>query len=75
MENTDQENDSNWHKDPNNWVYGIFYFNREDKRVFLPKKVESMGITINFANPKSILAVVIMLAFFSFIIFMIDKNN
>lgn len=75
MENSEQENDSNWHKDPNNWVWGIFYFNRKDKRVFLPKKVESMGITINFGNPKSFLAVVIISAFFSFIIFMIGKNN
>lgn len=75
MENQNQETENNWHKDPNNWIWGIFYFNRKDKRIFLPKRIEWMGITINFANPKSILAVVIMLVFFSFIIFMIDKNN
>ena len=75
MENQNQETENNWHKDPYNWIWGIFYFNRKDKRIFLPKRIEWMGITINFANPKSILAVVIMLVFFSFIIFMIDKNN
>ncbi len=28
-----------WHADPNNWKFGIFYFNRADKRIFPPKKL------------------------------------
>ena len=75
MENSEHETESNWQKDPSNWIWGIFYFNKKDKRIFLPKRIEWMGITINFANPKSILALLIMTAFFAFIIFMIDKNN
>ncbi len=42
-----------WHKDPTNWKLGIFYFNREDKRIFPPKRIAMLGWTINFANPFS----------------------
>jgi len=27
-----------WHNDPSNWKFGIFYFNKNDKRIFPPKK-------------------------------------
>ena len=37
---------------PNNWK-GIFYFNKTDYRVFVPKKNKYLGWTINFAQPKS----------------------
>ncbi|OOG71478.1 DUF5808 domain-containing protein [Flavobacterium sp. A45] len=60
-----------WNKDPNNWIWGIFYYNKEDKRIFPPKRIEDMGSTINFANPKSILALLIALAFFGMVIFFI----
>jgi uncharacterized membrane protein len=51
-----------WHKDPNNWKWGMFYFNREDKRIFPPKKKEAMGWTVNFANPTSILTLIALCA-------------
>ncbi|MCX6353154.1 MAG: DUF5808 domain-containing protein [Bacteroidetes bacterium] len=54
-EKPDDETLQKWHDDPNNWKWGMFYFNREDKRIFPPKRNESMGYTINFANPLSIL--------------------
>jgi len=60
-----------WRKDPNNWILGIFYYNKEDLRVFPPKKNEDMGSTINFANPKSILALLMAMAFFGMVIFFI----
>jgi len=28
-----------WHKDPKNWKWGIFYYNKKDKRLFPPKKL------------------------------------
>jgi uncharacterized membrane protein len=43
-----------WHKDPNNWIWGIFYYNKEDKRLLPPKRIAMMGWTINLANPSSI---------------------
>jgi uncharacterized membrane protein len=46
------ENDFN---DSKYWKLGIFYFNKNDKRIFPPKRNPAMGWTINFANPKSII--------------------
>lgn len=46
-----------WHNDPSNWIWGVFYYNREDKRVFIPKRIPVMGWTINFANAASILVI------------------
>jgi hypothetical protein len=28
-----------WHKDPNNWTLGLFYYNKEDKRIFPQKRM------------------------------------
>lgn len=61
--------------DSNNWKFGIFYFNTDDKRIFVPKRIEWMGITLNFANPKAYLALLIMISFFGFIIYMIENKN
>ena len=58
MENKDnpsQETLERWRKDPNNWIWGIFYYNKEDKRIFPPKKMAWMGNTVNFANRNSVI--------------------
>ena len=47
-----EEENEMW-KDPNNWKLGIFYFNPKDKRMFVLKRIPSMGVTVNFANPFS----------------------
>ena len=52
-----QETLDKWQKDPTNWKLFVFYFNKEDKRIFPPKR-SKLGWTINFANPRSILAMV-----------------
>jgi uncharacterized membrane protein len=54
---SDEEQNNQWHKDPNNWVWGLFYFNPKDKRLFLPKKINTFGITVNFANPQTYLVI------------------
>ncbi len=51
-----------FHKDPNNWKWGIIYYNPEDERVFLPKKNAAMGITLNFARKESYLISILFLA-------------
>lgn len=38
-----EEEKTNWHQDPNNWIWGIFYFNHEDSRLFPPKKIKELG--------------------------------
>ena len=50
------ETRNTWHKDPENWKLDIFYYNKADKRIFAPKRICAFGVTINFANPYSILA-------------------
>ena len=37
-------------EDPANYKWGIFYFNRKDRRIIVPKRLKMMGWTLNFAN-------------------------
>jgi len=37
-------------EDPTNYKWGLFYFNRHDKRIIVPKRLKMMGCTLNFAN-------------------------
>jgi hypothetical protein len=48
-----QELKNKWHDDPKNWKLGIFYFNKEDKRIIVSKRLNLFGWTLNFANPLS----------------------
>ena len=52
----------NWRKDPNNWKWRIFYFNKDDKRIFPPKRNKYLGWTVNFANPISIITLIAITA-------------
>ena len=56
-----KEDFTNWQNDPKNWKWGIFYFNKNDKRIFPPKRDKYAGWTVNFANPYSILAIIVLL--------------
>lgn len=61
MDNPSQETLEKWHKDPNNWKWGLFYYNKEDKRLLAPKKIKWMGLTINFANRNSVFLFVLIM--------------
>ena len=56
------------------WKWGLFYYNPEDKRLF-PSKRFGMSWTVNFANFNSILAFLIMFAFFGFIFYVIETHQ
>lgn len=63
---SDDDKNKQWRNDPGNWVWGIFYFNKNDKRLFLPKRNPAFGITVNFANPQAYLfiaALILLLGF------------
>ncbi len=62
--NKDKDIRDRWHDDPSNWKWGIFYFNRLDKRLFPPKRIRGMGWTVNFANPYSYLALLGIIVLF-----------
>ena len=49
------EHQNNMHNNPGNWKWGIFYYNKNDERIFVPKKNPNFGLTVNFANRYSIL--------------------
>jgi uncharacterized membrane protein len=73
MEN--QEQYELWHKDPKNWKFVVFYYNPEDNRTFPPKRIKSMGLTINFANTKSVVALVLFLAFVAWVVLFTNFNT
>jgi uncharacterized membrane protein len=64
MKNPSKEILENWKV--NEW--GIFYYNREDERLFPPKRIGWMGWTVNLANPKSIAAMLLLMGFLLFVI-------
>ncbi|WP_367118586.1 DUF5808 domain-containing protein [uncultured Chryseobacterium sp.] len=53
-----------FYKNSSCWKFGLFYFNKEDKRLFPPKRY-GFGWTVNFANPFSVItfSVIVMLMF------------
>lgn len=53
----------NFNKKSSPWKLGLFYYNKEDKRLFPPKRW-GFGWTVNFANPLSVIVFLIILALF-----------
>lgn len=47
---------------PNNYKLGIFYYNTNDKRIFVPKRNKYMGWTLNFGNHFTYLLLVSILS-------------
>ena len=62
-------------QDNSHWIWGIFYYNKNDDRIFPPKRIPWMGWTVNFAKTKSILVFLLMMAFFGFIVYMIESRS
>lgn len=57
----------------NHWKLGIFYYNKDDKRLFPPKRNKFLGWTVNFANPYSVLAMFLTITLFILIVEYIKK--
>ena len=70
-EKPSKEEINDWHDDPSNWKWGVFYYNKLDKRIFPPKRVRAMGWTVNFANPYSYLTMLGLIIIFIVIVFYI----
>lgn len=65
----DQNELDRMRNNPDNYKWGIFYFNSKDTRFILPKRNQWMGWTLNFANPYSYL---IILGIIAFAVFMLN---
>ena len=52
-------------KDPKNWAFGSFYYNKNDKRIWINRN-KGYGTTLNMANKNSyvILAAILIPPFF-----------
>jgi uncharacterized membrane protein len=59
----DQDELDRMRNNPDNYKWGIFYFNPKDPRYILPKRNQWMGWTLNFVNPFSYLIVLCIIAF------------
>lgn len=75
MQAPDKETLDKWQKDPNNWKWKLFYYNKEDKRLIVDKPNPIYGSTFNFAHPKSYFFLIGMMCFFGFILFMISSTH
>lgn len=60
-----ENNKDQMYNNPQNWKLGFIYFNPQDPRIILFKRIKGFGFTFNFAKP---LTYVILLLFTSFII-------
>ncbi len=49
-------------QDPDNYKWGVFYFNKNDSRVILPKRNPYLGVTLNFASPYTYLSLLAIIA-------------
>ena len=52
---------------PENYKWGLFYFNREDPRPIVPKVNKWMGWTLNFARTEAYLIIAVFIALFIFL--------
>lgn len=60
-----------WKENPKYWKWGLFYYNKEDKRLIVDKPNPNYGATFNFAHRNSYLFFIGILCFFGFILMMI----
>jgi uncharacterized membrane protein len=62
-----EKNKITMNTNPENYKWGIFYFNPEDPRVIVPRNIQWMGWTLNFARPAAWLIILAFIALFIFI--------
>ncbi|WP_406826626.1 DUF5808 domain-containing protein [Pedobacter sp. KACC 23697] len=55
-----------------NWKWGIFYFNKNDRRLIVPKRIKILGWTLNFAHPLSYLIIALI---FTFVFYQFYQHN
>lgn len=50
-----------WHNDPKNWKWGSIYYNPEDPRSWVDKRIKWMGWTVNFGNKKGVFSFIVLI--------------
>jgi uncharacterized membrane protein len=64
----DQFENDRMSDDPMNYKLGIFYFNRKDSRIVVPKRIRWMGWTMNFGNGYSYICLFLVIVSVIFIL-------
>lgn len=49
------------HEKPENWIWGVIYFNKKDYRFLVAKRNPMLGWTFNFAHPITFIVLVLIL--------------
>ncbi|MDR6845614.1 hypothetical protein [Flavobacterium granuli] len=57
-----EETKNEWENDPDNWIWGMFYYNPKDKRSYIPRKPKELGWHSNYADPDNIIIIAIIVA-------------
>jgi uncharacterized membrane protein len=57
-----EETKNEWENDPNNWIWGMFYYNPKDKRLYFPKRIKEFEWHTNYVNPNAIIIVALLVA-------------
>jgi len=52
-----EETKNEWENDPDNWIWGMFYYNPKDKRSYFPKRIKEFGWHANYADPNYVVIV------------------
>jgi len=66
-----EETKNKWENDPDNWIWGMFYYNPKDKRSYFPKRIKEFGWHANYADPNFI----IIIALFVVLLFVCIKYS
>ena len=74
MEKEEKNKPSN-RDEPSHYKWRLFYYNKNDKRIFVDKPNPSYGTTLNFANPKAYLVLLIAALFFGFILYKVSGKT
>ncbi len=48
------------HEKPENWIWGIIYYNKKDYRFLVPKRIPIFGWTFNFAHPITFIILILI---------------
>ena len=62
-------------RDPENYVWKFFYCNKKDPRIMVPKRNPNWGMTVNFAQRRTYLFLLLAFGFFAFVLSMMVINN
>lgn len=59
---------------PENYKLGIFYYNKSDSRILVPKMISKTGWTLNFARPETYIIIAVFVVLIYIISSVLDKK-